>query len=61
MTACRSRESVQENCRVHQNSITEKLGKFFFIQVTTLVVEADENSSPRRMGGEGSVMYSIYL
>jgi len=27
----------------------------------TLVVAADENSSPRGTGGEGSVMYSKYL
>jgi hypothetical protein len=53
--------AYKKNCRVHQNFITGKLREFFFIQVTTLVVETDANSSPRRTGGEGSVMYSKYL
>lgn len=52
VTECHSRDSVQENVRVHQNSINEKLRKIF-VQVTSLVVEAGETSSPRRTGGEG--------
>lgn len=49
-----SRDSGQENFGVHQNSITEQVRKFF-IQATTLVLEAHETSSLRRTGGEDSV------
>jgi hypothetical protein len=57
VTLCHCRDSLQENFRVYQNCITENLRKIF-IQVTSLVVEAGETSSPRSTGGDGSVRYS---